>query len=88
MAQKKIPMRLCVALNEPFPKSEMFRIVRTPEGNVIIDLKGKQNGHGAYLSKSVKAINLAKSKKLLDKKLEVKVSDEIYDELLKLLGEK
>lgn len=88
MAVKKVPMRLCVALNEPFPKNEMFRIVRTPEGNVIIDLKGKQNGHGAYLSKSEKAILLAKSKKILDRKLEVKVNDEIYDELLKLLGEK
>lgn len=88
MVTKKVPMRLCIALNEPFPKNEMFRIVRTPEGNVIIDLKGKQNGHGAYLSKSEKAILLAKNKKLLDKKLEVKVSDDIYDELLKLLGEK
>ena len=88
MSNKKIPMRLCVALKESFPKNEMFRIVRTPEGNVIIDLKGKQNGHGAYLSKSEKAITIAKNKKLLDKELEVKVSDEIYNELMRLLGDK
>ena len=84
---KKIPMRQCLALNESFPKSELFRIVRTTEGQVQVDLKGKVNGRGAYLSKNKKAIELAKKKKLLDKKLEVNVPEEIYEELLKLLGE-
>ena len=84
---KKIPMRQCLALNESLPKSELFRIVRTPEGQVQVDLKGKVNGRGAYLSKNKKAIELAKKKKLLDKKLEVNVPEEIYEELLKLLGE-
>ena len=41
---KKIPMRQCLALNESFPKNELFRIVRTPEGQVLVDLKGKTNG--------------------------------------------
>ena len=48
---KKIPLRKCVATNNQFPKKEMFRIVRTPEGEIKIDLTGKLNGHGAYLSK-------------------------------------
>lgn len=87
MTVKKIPMRQCLALNESFPKSELFRIVRTPEGQVLVDLKGKVNGRGAYLSKSKKAIDVAKKKKILDKKLEVNVPDEIYEELLKLIGE-
>ena len=77
---KKIPMRLCLATNKPFPKKEMFRIVRTPEGEVKVDDTGKMNGRGAYISKSVEAI--AKSKKILDKKLEIEVSDEIYSLLL------
>ena len=64
----------------------MFRIVRTPDGNVIVDDTGKANGRGAYLSKTKEAIMIAKSKKLLDKHLEVAVSEEIYDELLKKLG--
>lgn len=84
---KKIPMRQCLALNESFPKNELFRIVRTPEGQVLVDLKGKTNGRGAYISKSKKAIEVAKKKKILDLKLEVKVPDEIYEELLNLLGE-
>ncbi|MBP5551087.1 MAG: YlxR family protein [Bacilli bacterium] len=87
MAQvKKVPIRRCLATNQPFPKKEMFRIVRTPDGAVIIDDTGKANGRGAYLSKTKEAIMIAKSKKLLDKQLEVAVGEEIYDELLKKLG--
>lgn len=88
MAIKKVPMRQCLALNESFPKQELFRIVRTPEGEVLVDLKGKVNGRGAYISKTKKAIEIAKKKKLLDKKLEVVVSEEIYEQLLLLIGEK
>ena len=87
MAQvKKVPIRRCLATNQPFPKKEMFRIVRTPEGAVIIDDTGKANGRGAYLSKTKEAIMIAKSKKLLDKHLEVAVGEEIYATLLAKLG--
>ncbi len=87
MINKKVPMRLCVALNQPFPKFEMFRIVRTPEGEIKIDLKGKMNGRGAYISKSKMAIEAARKKKALDKKLETPIPDNIYEELLTLIGE-
>ena len=80
---KKIPMRLCLATNQPFPKKEMFRVVRTPEGEVKLDLVGKMNGRGAYISKSKEAIELAKAKKVLEKKLEIAIPDEVYEELLK-----
>lgn len=79
-------MRKCVATNAQFPKGEMFRIVRTEE-NVIIDPTGKAKGRGAYLSKDKDAILLAKKKKTLDRHLEVKVPDGIYDELIKILGD-
>ncbi len=84
---KKIPLRKCVATNEQYPKKEMFRIVRTPLGSVEIDEVGKMNGRGAYLSKTKKAIEIAKKKKILDKHLEVAVPDEIYERLLKMLGD-
>ena len=70
---------------QPFPKKEMFRVVRTPEGNVIVDLSGKANGRGAYISKSKEAIDIAKKKKVLDKKLEIEVPASIYDELYELI---
>ena len=66
---KKVPLRKCVATNAQFPKKEMFRIVRTPEGEVKIDLTGKLNGHGAYLSKSMEAIELSRKKNILDRYL-------------------
>ena len=54
---------------------------------MIIDLKGKANGRGGYISKNIDAINLAEKKKVLDRELEVKVEKDIYDELRKLVGE-
>ena len=84
---KKIPLRKCVATNEQFPKKELIRIVRTPEGEVKIDVVGKMNGRGAYLSRSLKAIEIAEKKKVLDRHLEVNVPESIYNELRQLIGE-
>lgn len=83
---KKVPLRKCVATNEQYPKKEMFRIVRTPEGNIIVDEVGKANGRGAYLSKSLEAIQQARKKKILNKHLETVVPEEIYDFLIEKLG--
>jgi len=83
---KKVPLRRCVATNEQFPKKELVRIVRTPSGEVMIDLNGKMNGRGAYLSKSLKAIEIAEKKKVLDRHLEVSVPENIYIELKELIG--
>lgn len=87
MKVKKVPLRKCVATNEQYPKKEMFRIVRDPEGKVLVDITGKAKGRGAYVSKTKTAINLAKKKKVLERHLEVNVPDEIYEQLLKLLGD-
>ena len=87
MKEKKQILRTCVVSKEVCEKKDLIRIVRTPEGNVIIDLKGKANGRGAYLKKSKDVVLLAKKSKALDKKLEVSVPDSIYDELLGLINE-
>ncbi|WP_142826549.1 RNase P modulator RnpM [Planococcus soli] len=83
--QKKIPLRKCVATGEMHPKKEMIRVVRSKEGEVSVDLTGKKSGRGAYVSKSEDAIAAARKKKVLDKHLEVKVPDEIYDELIRVV---
>jgi predicted RNA-binding protein YlxR (DUF448 family) len=83
--QKKIPLRKCVATGEMHPKKEMIRVVRSKEGEVSVDLTGKKSGRGAYLSKSEDAIATARKKKVLDKQLEVKIPDEIYDELIRVV---
>lgn len=75
---KKIPMRRCVATNESLPKKELLRIVRTPEGTVEIDVTGKRNGRGAYLKKSMEALEIAKKRKSLSRSLECEISEEVY----------
>lgn len=84
MKTRKIPMRTCTVTHEKLPKHELVRIVRTPEGEIEIDLKGKVNGRGAYLKKNKDVILKAKQTKILEKHLEVKISDEIYEKLLEM----
>ena len=85
MKVKKIPMRSCVVTHEKYPKGELIRIVRTPEGKVIIDESGKQNGRGAYVKKDLAVIEKAEKNKILNKHLEIDVPKEIFDELKKLV---
>lgn len=85
MKNKKIPMRTCVVTKEKLPKSELVRVLRTPEGNVILDLTLKANGRGAYLKKDEDVIKKAKKTKILNKMLETDIKDDIYEELLQLL---
>lgn len=78
---KKIPLRTCVVTGEKLEKKELIRVVRTPNLDVIVDDTGKANGKGAYLKKEIDVINKAKKSKILNKKLEVEVPNEIYEEL-------
>ncbi len=75
-------LRTCVVSKEVCEKKELIRVVRTPLGSIIVDTKGKANGRGAYLKKDKEVILKAKKSKILDRKLEVEVPDEIYEELL------
>lgn len=83
---KKVPMRRCVATGELLPKKELLRVVRTPEGDLQIDLTGKANGHGAYLKKSAEAVDAAKKNKALAKALGTEIPDTLWQELKKVTG--
>lgn len=82
---KKIPLRTCVITKERCPKQELIRVVRTPEGTVIIDASGKANGRGAYLKLDLEVIEKAEKNKILDHQLQVEVPSQIYEELKKLI---
>ncbi len=84
MKQKKIPMRSCVVTKEKLEKRDLLRIVRTPEGTVIVDVSGKSNGRGAYLKKEVDVINKAEKTKILERVLEVEIPASIYEEAREL----
>ncbi len=82
---KKVPMRRCLATNQSFPKKELLRIVRTPEGEIKVDETGKLNGKGAYISRSPEALALAIKKKVLSRALESEIPEEIYAELDRII---
>jgi predicted RNA-binding protein YlxR (DUF448 family) len=82
---KKVPMRRCLVNNESFPKMELFRVVRTQDNTVVLDITGKLNGRGAYVHKDEVSIEKARKTKCLDKALEVEVPNEIYDRMYKFL---
>ena len=84
---KKIPLRRCVATMTQVHKKELLRIVRTPDGEVKIDLTGKANGRGAYLLKTLEAVELAQKKGALSRALECQIPNEIYDEIRKLIND-
>ena len=84
---KKIPLRKCVVTQQRVPKKELLRIVKNNEGKVFVDLTGKANGRGAYLKRSLEAIEVAIKKNSLGRALECTIEQEIYDELRKLISE-
>lgn len=79
--QKKIPMRQCMGCQERKAKKELIRVVRTPEGNVCLDFSGKLNGRGAYLCPNSECLKRAMKSRVLDRKLEVAIPQDIYDRL-------
>ena len=84
---QRAPMRKCVVTGEVFYKKDLIRVVRTPEGSVIVDEGGKANGRGAYIKKDLEVLLKAKKTKVLEKHLEIKIDDEIYDELERVIKE-
>ncbi|MFD2657162.1 RNase P modulator RnpM [Gracilibacillus thailandensis] len=84
MAKKrKVPLRKCVVTQEMMPKGSLIRVVKTKEGEVFVDPTSKRNGRGAYVSKDLQVIDKAEKNGALEKQLEIKIPQEIYDELRK-----
>lgn len=85
MKNKKIPMRTCVVSKEKYPKQQLIRIVKDKDGNVFIDPTSKANGHGIYLKKDKDIINKAYKHKIIDRCLQTKVEENLYEELISLI---
>ncbi|HDP69215.1 MAG TPA: YlxR family protein [Actinobacteria bacterium] len=75
MISRKIPTRRCVSCKKSFPKKELVRIVRTPSGEVRVDLTGKANGRGAYVC-SLECFNEAIKKKRFVNALNIGIDNE------------
>ena len=79
---KKIPMRQCVGCREMKPKRELVRVVRSPEGAVSLDFRGKAPGRGAYVCPQTECLKKAIRSKALSRALECEIPQEIYDALV------
>lgn len=79
--QKKIPMRQCLGCREMKPKNELIRVVRSPEGEVSIDMRGKAPGRGAYICPEAACLKKALKTKAIQRALEIQVSEELESEL-------
>ena len=76
--QKKIPMRQCLGCREMKPKKELIRVVRSPEGEISLDFRGKANGRGAYVCPDPACLKKAVRAKAIARALETEIPDEIY----------
>ena len=81
MQQRKIPLRRCTGCNESKPKKELVRVVRSPEGEISVDLVGKKPGRGAYLCPNPACLAKARKAKRLERALEAQIPPEVYQRL-------
>lgn len=81
MVQKKIPQRMCVGCQLMKNKKELMRIVRTPEGAIVLDSTGKKAGRGAYVCRDEQCFAKAFKEKRLEKALKHAVDTDVYDQL-------
>ena len=81
--QKKIPMRQCTGCRTMKEKRQLIRVVKSPDGEISLDFKGKKPGRGAYLCKNADCLKKARKSKALERAFETTIPDEVYAELSK-----
>ncbi len=81
MHQKKIPMRMCTGCGEMKPKKELVRVVKSPEGEVFLDLTGKKPGRGAYVCRSAECLKAARKARRLERAFSCRIPDTVYDRM-------
>ena len=86
MGAKKTPARMCTACREMKPKNELVRIVKTPDGDIRLDLTGKLNGRGAYICKSTECLKKAQKIGALSRAFGTEIPAEVFAELEGMLS--
>ena len=81
MHQKKITMRMCTGCGEMKPKKELVRVVKSPEGEVSLDLTGKKPGRGAYVCRSAECLKAARKARRLERAFSCRIPDTVYDRM-------
>ena len=81
MKQKKIPLRRCTGCGEQKPKKELVRVVKTPDGEILLDLTGKASGRGAYICNNAECLKKARKSKRIERTFEMTIPDEVYKQM-------
>ena len=84
---KSIPQRMCTGCHEHRAKNELVRVVRSPEGEVSLDLIGRNNGRGAYICRSAECLKKARKQRALERALQQPISDELFEQMLAQIEE-
>ena len=84
---KSIPQRMCTGCHEHRAKNELVRVVRSPEGEVSLDLTGRKNGRGAYICRSAECLKKARRQRALERALQQPISDELFEQMLAQIQE-
>ena len=79
--QKKIPMRQCLGCREMKPKRELIRVVRSPEGEISLDFKGKAPGRGAYICPAPACLKQAIKAKALERAFSTQIPEAVYEKM-------
>ena len=78
---RKIPQRQCVGCREMKDKKALIRVVRSPEGAISLDFKGKMPGRGAYVCPDAQCLKKARKSRALERALDMAIPTEVYDQL-------
>ena len=78
---RKIPQRMCVGCREKRDKKDLLRVVRTPEGQLVLDATGKRSGRGASVCRDAQCLKKARKSRALERMLETGIPDEVYEAL-------
>lgn len=78
MKTKKVPLRMCTGCGEMFDKRTLVRVVKSPEGEVSLDLTGKKSGRGAYVCRNSQCLKMARKKKAFERAFSMPISEEVY----------
>ncbi|QKN24834.1 DUF448 domain-containing protein [Caproicibacterium lactatifermentans] len=81
--QKKVPLRMCTGCGEMKQKKELVRVVRSPEGEISLDLTGRKPGRGAYVCRSIVCLRRACKARRFEKAFSCQIPEEVYDRMEK-----
>ncbi|HZJ77756.1 MAG TPA: YlxR family protein [Clostridia bacterium] len=81
MPQRRMPLRKCTGCNGDKPKKELVRVVKSPEGEISLDLSGKKQGRGAYVCRDINCVKKARKAKRFEKAFKCQIPEDVFEQI-------